>query len=141
MAEVVEHGRGKKVINFKYKAKTRYRRKRGHRQGYTKLSVKEILPTGAGSSTGGAAPRSRRAPVVETPPVEGDDAEIDAEDIVNATSGNQPTAGETAAAPPSPRRRGRVTPTPPVEGDDAEIDAEDIVNATRGESSPDSEQK
>lgn len=49
VAEVVEHGKDRKVINFKYKAKVRYRRKRGHRQGFTKLSVTSI-------SVGGAAP-------------------------------------------------------------------------------------
>jgi large subunit ribosomal protein L21 len=42
LAEVVEHGKAKKVFNFKYKAKVRYRRKRGHRQGFTRLAVKEI---------------------------------------------------------------------------------------------------
>jgi large subunit ribosomal protein L21 len=42
IADVVEHGRGKKVVNFKYKAKVRYRRKRGHRQGYTRLEVTQI---------------------------------------------------------------------------------------------------
>jgi ribosomal protein L21 len=29
---------------FKYKAKTRYRRKRGHRQSYTRLTIEEIRP-------------------------------------------------------------------------------------------------
>lgn len=43
IAEVVEHGKGKKVVVFKYKAKTRYRRKRGHRQPYTELRVTDIL--------------------------------------------------------------------------------------------------
>ena len=42
-AEVVEHGRDKKLIVFKYKAKTRYRRKQGHRQGYTRLAIRRIL--------------------------------------------------------------------------------------------------
>lgn len=37
--EVVGQGKGKKVIVFKYKAKTRYRRKNGHRQLYTDLKV------------------------------------------------------------------------------------------------------
>ncbi len=37
--EVVGKGRGKKIIVFKYKAKTRYRRKNGHRQNYTDLRV------------------------------------------------------------------------------------------------------
>ena len=38
-AEVVGKGRHKKVIVFKYKAKTRYRKKNGHRQNYTDLTV------------------------------------------------------------------------------------------------------
>ena len=40
--EVVGKGRAKKVIVFKYKAKTRYRRKNGHRQNYTDLRVTDI---------------------------------------------------------------------------------------------------
>ena len=46
VAEVVEHGRGPKVISFKYKAKVRSRRKHGHRQGFTTLSVREITANG-----------------------------------------------------------------------------------------------
>jgi large subunit ribosomal protein L21 len=41
-ATIVESGRDKKVIIFKYKAKTRYRRKNGHRQPYTDLKITEI---------------------------------------------------------------------------------------------------
>src|SRR4051812_18623876 len=42
VVEVLDHGRGKKVINFKYKAKVRYRRKRGHRQGFTRVRIAEV---------------------------------------------------------------------------------------------------
>ena len=41
-ASVVDQNRGRKVTVFKYKNKTRYRRKAGHRQGYTRLRVDEI---------------------------------------------------------------------------------------------------
>ena len=41
-AEVMGHGRGRKIVVFKYKAKTRYRRRRGHRQSYTDLRVTGI---------------------------------------------------------------------------------------------------
>jgi len=34
---------------FKYKPKVRYRRKRGHRQTYTKILVNEIVKSGEGS--------------------------------------------------------------------------------------------
>ena len=43
VAEVLEHGRDKKIVGFKYKAKTRYRRNWGHRQGYTRLSIRRIV--------------------------------------------------------------------------------------------------
>jgi large subunit ribosomal protein L21 len=41
---VLNHGKADKVISFKYKAKVRYRRRVGHRQPFTRLSVQEILP-------------------------------------------------------------------------------------------------
>ena len=43
IADVVGEGKGKKIIVFKYKPKTRYRRKKGHRQPYTRLAIKEIV--------------------------------------------------------------------------------------------------
>ncbi len=43
VAEIVEHGKGKKIQVFKYKNKIRYRKKTGHRQQYTRLAVKEIM--------------------------------------------------------------------------------------------------
>lgn len=42
-AEVVEAGRGPKLIVFKFKNKTRYRRKNGHRQHFTRLTIQNIL--------------------------------------------------------------------------------------------------
>jgi len=40
--KVVRHGRGKKIIIFKYKAKKNYRRKQGHRQAFTQVTVEKI---------------------------------------------------------------------------------------------------
>ncbi len=46
--KVVAHGKGKKIIVFKYKPKKNYRRKQGHRQPYTKVEITAIkLPTAA----------------------------------------------------------------------------------------------
>ena len=42
-ATIVEQGKQKKIIVFKYKNKTRYRRKIGHRQHYTRLAIGDIL--------------------------------------------------------------------------------------------------
>ncbi|NLD72634.1 MAG: 50S ribosomal protein L21 [Chloroflexi bacterium] len=41
-ATVLRHGKGRKVVAFKYKAKERYRRKKGHRQEYTRLRIDDI---------------------------------------------------------------------------------------------------
>lgn len=41
-AKVVEQGKSKKIIVFKYKPKKDYRKKRGHRQLYTKLIIGKI---------------------------------------------------------------------------------------------------
>jgi large subunit ribosomal protein L21 len=41
-AKVEKHGRGQKIIVFKYKAKKNYRRKQGHRQPYTKVVIEKI---------------------------------------------------------------------------------------------------
>ena len=43
IAEALGEEKGDKVIVFKYKPKVRYRRKKGHRQLYTRLAIKEIL--------------------------------------------------------------------------------------------------
>ncbi len=42
IAEVVAHGKAKKILVEKFKAKINYHRKKGHRQPYTELVVKEI---------------------------------------------------------------------------------------------------
>ena len=41
-ATVVEQGRARKVIVYKYKRKTGYHKKNGHRQAYTKVKIEKI---------------------------------------------------------------------------------------------------
>jgi len=42
IGKVISQGKGKKIIVFKYKPKTRYKKKAGHRQPYTLIEIKEI---------------------------------------------------------------------------------------------------
>jgi large subunit ribosomal protein L21 len=46
VAEVRDQLRGPKIVVFKYKAKTRYHKKNGHRQSYTRLLINQILLDG-----------------------------------------------------------------------------------------------
>ncbi len=41
-AKVLEQGKGKKIRIFKYKAKSNYRRRQGHRQPFTKVEILQI---------------------------------------------------------------------------------------------------
>lgn len=43
IARVLGEQKGEKIIVFKYKPKVRYRRKTGHRQTYTRLSIEDIV--------------------------------------------------------------------------------------------------
>ena len=41
-ASVVKEGRGKKVVVYKYKRKTGYHKKNGHRQAFTQVKIEKI---------------------------------------------------------------------------------------------------
>ncbi|MBO6891604.1 MAG: 50S ribosomal protein L21 [Roseibium sp.] len=60
VAEVVEQGRGRKVIVFKKRRRQNSRRRNGHRQSFTLVKVTDIL-------TGGAKPAKKAAPKKAAP--------------------------------------------------------------------------
>jgi large subunit ribosomal protein L21 len=41
-AEVLRHGRGRKIVVFKRKRRQNYRRKKGHRQSFTEINITGI---------------------------------------------------------------------------------------------------
>ncbi|HUS09485.1 MAG TPA: 50S ribosomal protein L21 [Pyrinomonadaceae bacterium] len=41
-ATVIDHGRGAKIVIFKKKRRKHYKRKQGHRQGYTTVTIDSI---------------------------------------------------------------------------------------------------
>ena len=79
--EVVRHGRGEKIIVFKMKRRKGYRRKQGHRQGFTEIRIVDI-DLGAGRSVERPAkvekPKRKKAVVVEAPVVEVESVEVKA---------------------------------------------------------------
>ena len=42
VGEVVSHGRGQKIIVYKFRKRTNYRKKQGHRQAYTEVKITAI---------------------------------------------------------------------------------------------------
>ena len=88
-AEVEDQFRGPKIIVFKYKNKTHYRKKNGHRQSYTRIRIQDIL-------TGGA-----------TPPPFVPKAKVEA--LTEAPVAEEPVAESPAVeAPAAPARRTRT---------------------------------
>jgi large subunit ribosomal protein L21 len=53
IAQVVGDVKGDKIVVFRYKNKKRYRRRTGHRQGYTRVSIRDIQ--GIGGAEPGAS--------------------------------------------------------------------------------------
>ena len=42
-AEVVKHGKDKKIVVFKFKRRKNYARKQGHRQGFTEVRIDKVV--------------------------------------------------------------------------------------------------
>ena len=63
--KVVSHGKGKKILVYKYKAKKNYRRKQGHRQPYTKVEITAIKTASEKTETPKAEAKEAVAKPVE----------------------------------------------------------------------------
>ncbi len=93
-AEVLEQGRGPKIIAFKKRRRKNSRRKRGHRQEFTLLRVTEILTDGAKPTrTAGARTASPEPATAEPAPMPAADASGETE----AGAGSKP--GKSGAKP------------------------------------------
>jgi len=66
MATSKGNGRAKKIIVFKYKSKVRYRKKTGHRQSYTRLTVGDIIGSGSSSDKPEKKATRRKKEVIES---------------------------------------------------------------------------
>jgi len=74
-AEIIEHGRGPKVIAFKKRRRKNSRRKRGHRQDFVLIRISEILTEGAKPTKGPKPKPEAKAKAPEGSAAEGQGAE------------------------------------------------------------------
>ena len=94
-AEVLDQGRGDKIIAFKKRRRKNSRRKRGHRQEFTLLRITEILTDGKKPSKT-PPPRPKRASAPK--PAESSDAAA-------AAGGEEATEKPSASSTRSPAKR------------------------------------
>jgi large subunit ribosomal protein L21 len=78
-AQVLEQGRGPKIIAFKKRRRKNSRRKRGYREEFTLLRITEILTDGKKANKDAGPPRRAKAPKPEVAPAaEGDESAAEA---------------------------------------------------------------
>ena len=110
-AEVLDQGRGPKVIAFKKRRRKNSRRKRGHRQEFTLLRITEILTDGA-KPTKTARPKHVSKP---KPAETADAATADADDApssapkakAKAKTGKKPAAKKPAKGKPAAKGKAK----------------------------------
>jgi len=108
-AEIVGHGKDDKIVVYKMKRRKGYRRKQGHRQGFTEIRIVEIsFPKGKKAAVkaepAAEKPKAEKpkaaAPVEEAPAVEAPVAEAAPEPAVEEAPATEATdAGEFDVTP------------------------------------------
>jgi large subunit ribosomal protein L21 len=97
--EVVEQGRGAKILVFHYKRKKQYKKLRGHRQGYTAVRITEIAYDGQKFSAP-ELPKKEAKPKKVQPEVE-DAPKVEAK---SKSPAKKATAKKAAPKKPAPKK-------------------------------------
>lgn len=93
LATVVRHGRGDKVLVFKFKRRKMYRRKKGHRQEFTEVRVDRLETAGGGkAAASGKAEKAPRKTAPAKAKAKADPAETKAKK--KAVEGQEPPAAD-----------------------------------------------
>ncbi|MGP0017256.1 MAG: 50S ribosomal protein L21 [Candidatus Sulfotelmatobacter sp.] len=99
VGQVVEEGRGAKILVFHYKRKKQYKKLRGHRQAYTAVRISEI-------AFGGQSFKAPELPKKEAKPKKVKPAETEADvPAVEAAATKKKAAPKKAAAKKSPAKK------------------------------------
>jgi large subunit ribosomal protein L21 len=101
-AEVLEQGRGPKVISFKKRRRKNSRRKRGHRQEFTLLRITEILTDNATPTKTARIARPKSTTQPQTP--------VDA--ATATTDDDQASAAPKAKAKAKPKAKPKAAKKP-----------------------------
>jgi large subunit ribosomal protein L21 len=108
-AEVLDQGRGPKVIAFKKRRRKNSRRKRGHRQEFTLIRITEILTDGA-KPTRTAAPKREKKPIETAAPADDEASAEGAKPKAKAKSKAKPAAKAAPAKKPAAKKPGGGKP-------------------------------
>jgi large subunit ribosomal protein L21 len=99
--EVVEQGRGAKILVFHYKRKKQYKKLRGHRQGYTAVRITEIAYDGQKFSAP-ELPKKEAKPKKVKPAEEADAPKVEAK---AKSAGKKAATKKSAAKKAAPKKK------------------------------------
>jgi large subunit ribosomal protein L21 len=100
-AEVLEQGRGAKIIAFKKRRRKNSRRRRGHRQEFTLVRITEILTDGKKPNKS-PPPRPKRAPAPAAPAdTAAEDSVAEAGEATQSAKARKPKAKAEKAKKPT----------------------------------------
>jgi large subunit ribosomal protein L21 len=104
-AEVLEQKRGDKIIVFKKKRRSNYRRTRGHRQELTALRITEILTDGKKPSKAAPKPEAKKAEKKPEAKAEAKPAKKEAKPAAKKPAAKKPEAKKPARAAAKPKTK------------------------------------
>lgn len=110
LGTIAEQGRSQKIIVFRYKSKTRSRKKTGHRQHFTKIVVEDILAAGQEPKPKAAVAAEPAAEAVEAPKKRGRRKTEAPEAAAEPAEATAPTAEAEAVAPSEPEAAAEEAP-------------------------------
>jgi large subunit ribosomal protein L21 len=103
--EVIEQGRGPKVIAFKKRRRKNSRRRRGHRQAFTLIRISEILTGGAAPTKAAKGATERRPQVTAKASGADEAAESDTKPKARAKGRAKSSAKPKASAKPKGKKK------------------------------------
>jgi large subunit ribosomal protein L21 len=129
-AKLIGEKKGEKVHIFKYRPKSGYARRQGHRQRYTLVEIEDISVGGARASNSAVPTMSEESRPVPSEEVEG------AADVASATAGGAPVEEITPAAGSEPEPDAVASPADAGGGDAEDATGSSDDQAGGGEPSP-----
>lgn len=128
-AHVQAHDKDKKIIVFKYKRKVRYRRKKGHRQHYTRLAITSIVMDGEEIAVVEEPQPTEPLPAEEQP-----DA-LDKETVLEVTAdpGEEPSAETTVGEPDTEPTPHATTETSDEQTGDASLQLDEALEGVESQ--------
>jgi large subunit ribosomal protein L21 len=107
VGQVVEEGRGDKVLVFHYKRKKQYKKLRGHRQPFTAVRITEIAFDGQKFTAPETVEPRKEAKPARPKPVAAEAAEVETEAAPRKAAAHKKSAPKKTARKAAPKKKPR----------------------------------